>query len=227
MLRIHLILTVLMLILCPLKAEAIYLFDSGDPTTNSGGVLTNDSWFSANFTLTDKSKITGIESWFSPWDWRFGEYTIDSGDVYFSIYGHDGSSSIKHPDLTNSIFSKKYTHPLNTNTGAWYGVLGLNEFLDPGKYWIVLEVPIDSNFQGLVGLYPPKPFDDYARYNATNVYGTQGTWDDATGYSYAFRLEGEAFNSSAVPEPSTLILFGIGFTGVLLRSGARNNGRRL
>jgi hypothetical protein len=194
--------------LVTIQADASLIIDTGTPPEiYPGSSLTCPSpvdvqWLAGRFDLTETHNINAVEGWIAR---GLG------GDITLAIYGNGNNV----PDVNNEIFSGVFY--VSTVLGVkgdvdWYGISGLNLSLPAGAYWAAFEVHEGSTFSGWMpgNIYEnkiPNPLDNYA-FN----YKTDPAWYNNGYKSYVpeFGLRILADQSSVVPEPATLALFGIG-----------------
>lgn len=187
----------LILLLKPIEAKAVFIVDTGEPPGDgSGGIaLVSDQWGAAEIVLTQPYTVTSMEGWMSDF--------YENPTLTLALYGDGGSI----PDVTSEIFSQVFTVPPNPFPHAgWHGVSGLNLNLLPGEYWVAFEVRPGDTYSGALPQFPPSPLANYA-FTFEGLYRS-------TPDTFGVRVDAE---SVVIPEPSTLLLLTVGVFGLAVR----------
>jgi hypothetical protein len=170
------------------------------------------------FGVSAPTPITSLEAWIS-----LG--LPPSFSLTMVIYGNgtDGLPGIL-PYFSSPVSIFDHPGAAQGSFGdQWQGLSGLNLVLQPGTYWLALEVHPGDHYNGYapsseLGFGPIVPADAYARLTPVSAGGT-GLWH-ATSNGFAFRV--------LAPEPSLLALCAIALAVGLRRStlGARRDPHR-
>lgn len=183
-------------------ASASLVWDNGSGNTNEGGYCGSCGAVDAytmfdDFTLSDSLASATLE-----WDASFANFDSATGAVRIGVWSDYNSGQ-----LWSELFNYADLTLVSNNTNGWSPnktvatlLSGLN--LSAGSYWL--------SFSG-----EDMSFDT----NGTGNSGQVGEWALNSGGSpqnvreLGFRLYSA---SASVPESSGLILFGLGFAGLLL-----------
>lgn len=139
-------------LVAPWHAQAIYLVDTGEPPNTLGGWdLSWQQSLAAKFTVNQDFTITAIAGWMYP------EFAL-GGTVTAVIYEDDDGGNI--PDTSSELFSQSFA--VNSWGLDWRGPTGLNWNLSTGAYWIAFEIRGEDTFNGGMRHQPPNPLVDEA-----------------------------------------------------------------
>lgn len=173
------------------SANASIIVDTGIPAGFYFGQISGVSTGIANnFTLNQAYFLTDAQS-----------FLMSNGrSLTLSIYDDGGDV----PDISDEI----YSGIINTQEGSqddWYGVSNMNLYLDPGTYWIALEVRLENgdDYDGFFKTNPPYPLES----SATSFVVGYGLYNySPDGIKLGFRIQG-----NPVPIPSAFWLLSSGF----------------
>lgn len=195
-------------------ASADYIVNTGEGTSDTSlSLYRGDYGFQyqgGQFTIAAgyKANITSVEGY------MYGVDSQTSPDLTIAIYGNESythpypSVEKERPDTSNEIYTMSFIGP-NINEGKdWYGLDSLSWDLDAGTYWVAFEVRVGQTFNGSMPINVANPIPNayYANGNPDwyyNLYSDIG-----------FRIEGTVTEVGTVPEPATMLLFGIGLLGL-------------
>ncbi len=174
-------------------ANASLIVDTGTPNNSPDWFFSNAQYFGAEFNINDTYSINSIEGYFS------NEWGGDSS-VTIGIHSDDGNTP---GTLLNSA-----TFAINASAQLdWYGVNALNWTLISGTYWVSF-VP-GSNIDGKMPGTAPSPMGEYAKGGSNGWIDFGSDYFDHLGIG--IRIDA---TTSPVPEPATMMLFGLGLLGL-------------
>lgn len=185
-------------------AIAGYILDAGDPFLELGGPQLNRGtagdyqWLARKFSTSSSCTVRTIECHLFP-------AGIGSGNITAVIYGSNYG-----PDKSSIYFEKDFYFE-QISTAGWHGLYSENFTLGAGDYWIAFEVRdpnvLATAISSIGWTYDPsKPY-------LPSEYAFDAEWKD--GYTiggvtpFAVRI-GDSGLGSPVPEPATMIIFGLG-----------------
>src|SRR3989338_7374321 len=116
---------IVLVLIIPSQAHALFIVDTGQPTTDGGYYLSSIQWLAAEFTLNQAYTLTGVYSWMG------GYPTPDYATL--AIYGDGGEI----PDVSDELYSQSFF--VSSGGGSsynWHGPSGLNLPLPAGSYWV-------------------------------------------------------------------------------------------
>jgi len=202
----------LILIFCS-TAHAGFIVNTGTPTGTVGSSFVSP-WYATRegresraqsklagmFSLSEKSTITDVEAYISSLNRDAnGDVAPTGGEVVASIYSdsaRDGSNTPR-----SRLFSSAFNIP-SGDPGGWYGASGLDWVLQPGGYWVVVELEADSTFSGGLSRGATNP------HLALEAFYNDGIgWRIDNNVDHGWRIQGTpAVDIPRVPEPSSLLL---------------------
>jgi hypothetical protein len=142
---------------------------------------------------------------------HFDYSTANPGGVNGADYGASGDDNALETIVNTVWYDANFTLDLAVTPGTQYQLqLILQEAFFP------LQVTADRNFDISVG--GSLAVDDLALGVETNGANEAGA-DQGLVYTYNFTATGSSFQvlTEQIPEPSTIVLFGLGFLGSVLR----------
>jgi hypothetical protein len=169
-------------------AQSAVVVDTGTPSEPLGYALTNTQYFAGEFSLAQNLVLDSIEGYFG----------TKNGSVAISVHADGG-------DIPGSVL---FFSTLATTAGdtAWNGLSGLGWSLAAGTYWVSFAPNfVTTGNGGDVSMpgFAPNPLAHYAISSGNN------TWN-SIGYDVGVRIE----TAAAVPEPSALLMYGVGIIGM-------------
>lgn len=213
------------------QADAFIVIDTGHTADTDFlapfGVATR-------FVLNGPVTVTSIKSWLSG---VMVDPTAPPGDslARLTVYGDGRFFRPAHtypdgniPDLDNILFGASFQLPNSSSDDsvlsdyAWRGITGMSLDLPAGNYWVGIRTAPDSH-GGTIGLGVPGTSISARAGNNDYLPVGQGETCDSDGcrpnddprFNYSLRV-------NAVPEPSTILLFGTGLLGVFYRRRRRS-----
>ena len=193
---------------CSTTAFCSLIVDTG-PGLNVTGGYSLDSitpqWLAGEFELDQSYYITGLYGWLANDNQAEKSFTI-------SLYGDGGET----PDTTNLIYSNTAVIAGPDKGSSWEGYEinwtdssgNTGQFLTAGSYWIAFEVRPYNSYRGAMPSDAATPLNNYSVVGSA----TSGVWRDDDYLNFGVRIFG---TPAAVPEPGTVILFGIGLLGIV------------
>ena len=199
----HLRSLMLILLVIPVSINATTIVDTGEGTGLSA-TLSGDpvfgQYFAGQITLNSRTELTDVEGWLS-----YGQ-DQDGNGFTVSIFEENGGFPDPSGQIYSGVASVNVTDFSTFFTADWQGVNNVSWLLDPGIYWITLEVRSGQSLEAGLPNNAPNPLALYAHKNPTSpVWGRAGP---GTVYEYGFRVSG-----NVVPIPASIYLFG---SGILL-----------
>lgn len=200
-------------------AQAFFLIDTG-PGSDDNSATIESSIFAllAKFEVTDPTRITGLEGWFTSIPGQVTANVIkdDMGLPGLNIVSQPLDGAIVIGDLQlDTLFSQDFLVS-SANSPDWYGLTDLDWNLLPGDYWV------GFSFEGYAGGMPtpsdnPVELEAIVSTTVTSIPNGIIVQVDRTptDLGLGIRLQGESTN--AIPEPATMILFGSGLAGAVMR----------
>jgi len=168
------------------NAFAITIVDTGAPSPlNQRSNLHQTQWLAAQFNLNQPYILTDIEGYFYA--------SISGGTVKIIIYG-DNETDL--PDTTNELYIAEFSFS-ESDYGQtnWYGISGLNLYLDAGTYWVSFENWDSATLVAAMPRYAPLPIINEAR-----AYDSGGsmTWTGFDELDMGLRIQATTVTESTI-----------------------------
>ena len=191
-------------------ASATLIVDTGQPSEVRGGwTLQRDQFgnytFQAlRFDLDRTTTITSVEAWL------YGIFNDYTNTLTAVLYDANAAGAPDVP-LQRANFAAAYA------VIGWYGPNDLNWTVEPGTYWLAIEVPETNVFFGVLPIGAPHPL----QWRATHAFldGIDYPYDPmptdviAVGATFGLRVNGD--QAVEIPEPLSAWLFSIAVFGLL------------
>lgn len=185
-------------LIAPSAVPASVIFSTGEgPSVASGLLFDGGHWRALNFTLSERSTITDIEGWM-----------FVLGGTNYTVGLYDGSTGVPGASLLSVAATT------TAGTLGWVGAHGLALTLDPGSYWAAFE---DLAGDNMVAAFPSGAPTAIA---SAFGFGNGSYCCVEFGLRMGLRIQGE-LAPTAVPEPATLTLVGIGVGALGYKSKRR------
>ncbi|MCP4113292.1 MAG: PEP-CTERM sorting domain-containing protein [Desulfobacteraceae bacterium] len=186
-------------------ANAVTIVDTGDNGNHTWYTAVSDTqWVAGEFTISDDYTITGLTSIMQA-GWG------NSDDITATAVIYTDGGDIPGSELYSALFTV-------SSITDWYGVSDVSWELTSGTYWVAFEVREEAECDDI--------YDDPSCYrfiratesaaNPLANYAVNPLWNpdylNSSNTGFSLRIEGE--ETSATPEPSTILLLAAGLMGI-------------
>jgi hypothetical protein len=174
-------------------AQAVIIVDTGSSLSGEPWTLNQTQWVAGEFSISQAYTITDLEGYL------WGSSARDSGPTLTAAIYAGGNDTPAGTALFSNHFSVG-------EQDGWYGASNQSWFLQTGTYWAAFEVRQGDTYDGSL---PGSAINPLGNEAFTDIIGGWHPYDDL---SLAIRISGNA--SSQVPEPTTMLLLGLGLMGL-------------
>jgi len=180
-------------------AQAAYVVDTGTPNGSKDWVFSKNQYFAGEFALTGDYVLNSI----------LGYFSTEAGTVDIAI----------HSDAGNMPGSILYSTSLATFSGGqnWNGASALNWSLTAGNYWVSFKPSYSGASTSMYGVVA-SPMLRYGQGRGNYVWANEAShYFDYLGIGVRIDATSiAAMPTAAVPEPSSILMYGAGLAGLAL-----------